>query len=32
VRLDRHGPLTIDVDKAMATAVRDGLFLGREGV
>jgi len=27
VRLDRHGPLTIDVDKAMATAVRDGLFL-----
>ena len=27
VRLDRHGPLTIDVDKAMATAVRNGLFL-----
>ncbi|MFZ0759504.1 MAG: NAD(+)/NADH kinase [Candidatus Sulfotelmatobacter sp.] len=27
VRLDRHGPLTIDVDKAMASAARDGLFL-----
>ena len=27
VRLDGHGPLTIDVDKAMATAARDGLFL-----
>jgi predicted polyphosphate/ATP-dependent NAD kinase len=27
VRLDRHGPLTIDVDKTMASAVRNGLFL-----
>jgi predicted polyphosphate/ATP-dependent NAD kinase len=27
VRLDQHGPLTIDVDRAMAAAVRDGLFL-----
>ena len=27
VRLDRHGPLTIKVDKAMAAAVRDWLFL-----
>jgi predicted polyphosphate/ATP-dependent NAD kinase len=27
VRLDRDGPLTIDVDKAIAAAVRKGLFL-----
>ncbi len=27
VRLDRHGPLTIDVDKTMAAAVRKRLFL-----
>jgi len=27
VRLERHGPLTIDVNKAMSAAVRKGLFL-----